>query len=108
MVQRTGVVREARRVAQTVVDDAEASGRQLRHEAEDYVDQKLAAFEVVLERTLHSVEKGRERLQVVIEPEPEAKLDDEPDMESEEMEELPGSIEVEAELEETFFDQDAR
>jgi hypothetical protein len=105
-VERTEVVREARRVAQTVVDDAEASARQLRHEAEDYVDQKLAAFEVVLERTLQAVEKGRERLQVVIEPEPE--LEDEPEMESEEMEELPGSIEVEAELEETFFDQDAR
>ena len=42
-------------VAQTVVDDAEASARQLRHEAEDYVDQKLAAFEVVLERTLQAV-----------------------------------------------------
>jgi hypothetical protein len=108
-VERTEVVREARRVAQTVVDDAEASARQLRHEAEDYVDQKLAAFEVVLERTLRSVEKGRERLQVVIEPEPES----EPELEYEpepgpEMEELPGSIVVEAELEETIFDQDAR
>jgi F0F1-type ATP synthase membrane subunit b/b' len=108
MVERTEVVREARRVAQTVVDDAEASARQLRHEAEDYVDQKLAAFEVVLERTLQAVEKGRERLQVVIEPdEPELEPDAEPDMEAE-IDELPGSIEVEAELEETFFDQDAR
>ena len=100
MVERTEVVREARRVAQSVVDDAEASGRQLRHEAEDYVDQKLAAFEVVLERTMLSVQKGRERLQVVIEP-------DEPETEPE-MEELDASIEVEPELEETFFDQDAR
>jgi F0F1-type ATP synthase membrane subunit b/b' len=109
MVERTEVVREARRVAQTVVDDAEASARQLQHEAEDYVDQKLAAFEVVLERTLQSVEKGRERLQVVIEPEaePEPESDIEGEMEPE-MDELPGSIEVEAELEETFFDQDAR
>jgi hypothetical protein len=94
-----------------VVDDAEASGRQLRHEAEDYVDQKLAAFEVVLERTMHSVQKGRERLQVVIEPEPgpEPDPDSEPDSDYEpEMEELPVSIEVEADLEDTFFDQDAR
>jgi F0F1-type ATP synthase membrane subunit b/b' len=68
MVERTEVVREARRVAQNVIDEAEASGRQLRHEAEDYVDQKLAAFEVVLERTMQAVQKGRERLQVVIEP----------------------------------------
>jgi F0F1-type ATP synthase membrane subunit b/b' len=94
MVERTEIVREARRVAQTVVDDAEASGRQLRHEAEDYVDQKLAAFEVVLERTMQAVQKGRERLQVVIEPEPEP------------IEQLPYERELEAE--ESFFDQDAR
>ena len=105
MVERTEVVREARRVAQSVVDDAEASGRQLRHEAEDYVDQKLAAFEVVLERTMHSVQKGRERLQVVIEPDSDS--DAESDSEAE-MEELPVSIEVQADLEDTFFDQDAR
>ena len=108
MVERTEVVREARRVAQTVVDDAEASGRQLRHEAEDYVDQKLAAFEVVLERTMQfgregpRTPAGRHRSRAV-EAEPEAELEAES-----EMEELPGSIEVEAELEETFFDQDAR
>ena len=34
------------------------------HEAEDYVDRKLAAFEVVLDRTMQTVQKGRERLQV--------------------------------------------
>jgi len=71
MVERTEVVREARRVAQTVMDESEASARQLRHEAEDYVDQKLASFEVVLERTMQAVQKGRERLQVVVEAEPD-------------------------------------
>jgi F0F1-type ATP synthase membrane subunit b/b' len=70
MVERTEVVREARRVAQTVMDEAESSARQLRHEAEDYVDQKLASFEVVLERTMQAVQKGRERLQVVVDAEP--------------------------------------
>ena len=40
--------------------------RQIRHEAEDYVDRKLAAFEVVLDRTMQQVQKGRERLQVNI------------------------------------------
>jgi len=72
MVERTEIAREARRVAQSVIDQAEADGRRLRHEAEDYVDQKLASFEIVLERTLQAVQKGRERLQVVIdEPPPE-------------------------------------
>lgn len=71
MVERTEIVREARRTSQQVVDDAEATARQLKHEAEDYIDQKLASFEVVLERTMQTVHKGRERLQVVIEPTPE-------------------------------------
>jgi hypothetical protein len=68
MVERTEVAREARRVAQQVVSTAEADSRRLRHEAEDYIDQKLAAFEVVLERTMQTVQKGREQLQAVVEP----------------------------------------
>jgi F0F1-type ATP synthase membrane subunit b/b' len=68
MVERTEVAREARRVAQHVVSTAEADSRRLRHEAEDYIDQKLAAFEVVLERTMATVQKGREQLQAVVEP----------------------------------------
>ena len=68
MVERTEVAREARRVSQQVVSSAEADSRRLRHEAEDYIDQKLAAFEVVLERTMQTVQKGREQLQAVVEP----------------------------------------
>jgi hypothetical protein len=73
MVERTEVVREARRRAQQVVDDAEAQARALKHEAEDYIDQKLASFEVVLDRTMQAVHKGRERLQVVVDL-PEAEV----------------------------------
>jgi len=68
MVERTEVAREARRVAQQVVSHAESDSRRLRHEAEDYIDQKLAAFEVVLERTLQTVARGREQLQAVVAP----------------------------------------
>ena len=60
MVERNEIVREARRVAQAVADEAEAGARQLQHEAEDYVDQKLASFEIVLERTMQAVQKGEE------------------------------------------------
>jgi F0F1-type ATP synthase membrane subunit b/b' len=70
MVERTEVAREARRVAQQVVSHAEADSRRLRHEAEDYIDQKLAAFEVVLERTMQTVRRGREQLQAVVGPLP--------------------------------------
>ena len=70
MVERTEVAREARRVAQQVVSHAEGDSRRLRHEAEDYIDQKLAAFEVVLERTMQTVRRGREQLQAVVGPLP--------------------------------------
>ena len=35
---------------------------QMRRETDDYVDAKLASFEIVLQKTLHSVDRGRERL----------------------------------------------
>lgn len=67
MVERTEIVREARRVAQRTVDDADASARRLRLECEDYIDHKLGEFEVVLDRTMHAVHQGRQRLQVAYE-----------------------------------------
>jgi cell division septum initiation protein DivIVA len=64
MVQRTEIVREAQHAARRVVEDARDEARRLRLEAEDYCDQKLAAFEVVLDRTLKTVSAGREKLSV--------------------------------------------
>jgi hypothetical protein len=62
MVQRTEVVRAAEARARRTIDDADAEARRLRHEAEDYCDQKLAQFEIVLDRTLKTVHAGRQRL----------------------------------------------
>jgi hypothetical protein len=64
MVQRTDIVRSAQHLAQKTVDDAREDARRLRHGAEDYCDQKLAALEIVLERTLKTVQAGREKLRV--------------------------------------------
>ena len=64
MVERTEVVREARRAAEDTIDQAGRLAAKMRLEAEDYVDRKLAAFEVVLDRTMQQVVKGRERLSV--------------------------------------------
>jgi vacuolar-type H+-ATPase subunit H len=77
MVERTEVVRSARRTAERVVEAAEDRARAMRLETEDYIDQKLAGFEVVLERTMAAVQKGRERLQVVVEAPLEAEVPDE-------------------------------
>jgi F0F1-type ATP synthase membrane subunit b/b' len=78
MVERTEIAREARRVSQKIVDDADGQARRLRLECEDYIDHKLAEFEVVLERTMQAVQNGRERLQVTIdalEPEEPVELE---------------------------------
>ena len=64
MVQRTEIVRQANHVAQRILDDANEEARRLRYEAEDYADQKLASFEIVLDRTMKTVQAGREKLQV--------------------------------------------
>ncbi len=64
IVQRTELVREAQRLSRRILEEANDEARRLRHEAEDYCDQKLAAFEIVLERTMKTVQAGRERLQV--------------------------------------------
>jgi cell division septum initiation protein DivIVA len=68
MVERTDIAREARRTAQQVVTDAEADARRLRHEAEDYIDARLEAFQAMLTRTLQAVQRGRETLQVDLGP----------------------------------------
>ena len=66
MVERAEVVRQAKHVAQRIVDDAREEARRLRHEAEDYCDQRLAAFEIVLERTAKTVQAGREKLHATL------------------------------------------
>ena len=72
MVQRTEIVREAQQTARRIVEDARDEARRLRLEAEDYCDQKLAAFEVVLDRTIKTVTAGREKLSVTPPPVSEA------------------------------------
>lgn len=62
-VQRTEVVKAAEQRAWEIVDRAEADARRLQHEVEDFCDQKLASFEIVLERTMAMVASGRAKLQ---------------------------------------------
>jgi cell division septum initiation protein DivIVA len=62
LVSQESVVTGAQREADRVVEDASEHARQIRLEAEDYVDAKLANFEVVLQKTLSAVEKGRQKL----------------------------------------------
>jgi cell division septum initiation protein DivIVA len=62
MVQRTEIVRQANAVAQRILDDANDESRTMRHEAEDFCDQKLAGMEIVLDRLTRTVQSGRAKL----------------------------------------------
>lgn len=56
------VFKHGKREAERIVAKANAEADGLRKDADDYVDGKLANFEVTLERTLEAVRRGRERL----------------------------------------------
>ena len=92
IVQRTELVREAQRVAARTREEADDEARRLKHEAEDYVDQKLASFEIVLERIMKTVVQGRQKLRVA--PLPEATEGDQI------------AANAEPDTGEVFFDQD--
>ncbi len=63
MVQRTEVVKAAEQRARRILEGADNEARRMRLECEDYCDHRLAQFEIVLERTLDNVSRGRKRLQ---------------------------------------------
>lgn len=65
MVQRTEVVRAAEARARQVMDAADADSRRLKNETEDFLDRRLASFEILLDRLSRTVAQGRERLNVV-------------------------------------------
>jgi hypothetical protein len=62
LVQRTEILKEAQAQARRTLEEARQEAQRLRMEAEDYADQKLAQFEIVLERTLKTVASGRQKL----------------------------------------------
>ena len=62
MLAETGQARQARAEAERILAEARRDADAMRAEVEDYVDTKLATFEVVLGKTLEAVERGREEL----------------------------------------------
>jgi cell division septum initiation protein DivIVA len=62
LINRTEVMRDAAREAERVIGEANAESERMRLEIDDYVDGKLANFEVVLHKTLKAVEKGRAKI----------------------------------------------
>ncbi len=69
LAAREEVVVRAQEEAERILADAREQARQIRLEAEDYVDAKLAQFEIVINRTqedlgktMSQVQRGREKL----------------------------------------------
>jgi predicted nucleic acid-binding Zn-ribbon protein len=60
MASQEEVVKTSIREAERVLDEARSDARQIRHEAEDYMDQKLAAFEATITKTLEQLAEIRE------------------------------------------------
>jgi len=63
LLSRTEIVHAAEREAERITDDAKERAAKMRLEAEDYIDQKLAGFEILLNKTVATVERGRAQLQ---------------------------------------------
>ena len=64
MVQRTEVVRAAESRARHVVETAESDARRLKLETEDFLDQRLASFEILLDKLGRTVATGRQKLSI--------------------------------------------
>lgn len=62
LVSDTEIARRSQEEADRILGEASREAEEIRAEADDYVDSKLANFEVVLTKTLGSVDRGREKL----------------------------------------------
>lgn len=62
LISDTQIARQSQDEADRILADARRDAEEIRAEADDYVDSKLANFEVVLNKTIGSVDRGREKL----------------------------------------------
>ncbi len=62
LVSREEVYRAALVEAEAVLVEAESEAERMRRETDDYVDAKLANFEVALHKTITAVQKGRDKI----------------------------------------------
>ncbi|MFI6880703.1 cell division initiation protein [Streptomyces sp. NPDC050400] len=62
LIADTEIARRSQDEADRILAEARQEAEEVRAEADDYVDSKLANFEVVLNKTLGSVGRGREKL----------------------------------------------
>ena len=63
MVEQTSIVQAARDEAQRILHEAREIAEEERREVEAYIDGRLATLEVILNKTMDAVARGRERLE---------------------------------------------
>ena len=63
MVEQTSIVKAARDEAQRILDQAREVAEDERREVEAYIDGRLATLEVILNKTMEAVARGRDRLE---------------------------------------------
>ena len=62
MVEQTSIVQIARGEARKVLEDARETAALEKQEVEEYIDGRLATLEVILNKTMDAVSRGRGRL----------------------------------------------
>jgi hypothetical protein len=62
LVEQTAIVSAAKKESQRILADATAEGKRDKEEIEAYIDSRLANLEVILNKTLDVISRGREKL----------------------------------------------
>ena len=62
LVEQTAIVTAAKKESQRILADATAEGKRDKEEIEAYIDSRLANLEVILNKTLDVISKGRDQL----------------------------------------------
>jgi vacuolar-type H+-ATPase subunit H len=62
LISQTEIVSSARKESQRILDEVEEEARHQRAEIDSYIDSRLATLEVVLNKTLDVVNRGRDKL----------------------------------------------
>lgn len=62
MVEQTAIVSAAREESSRILEEAEEQAESKQEEVDAYIDSRLATLEVILNKTLDAINRGRERL----------------------------------------------
>jgi F0F1-type ATP synthase membrane subunit b/b' len=62
LLSRAEVVQAAEQEAQRIVEEARGSANELAHKADDYADRELADLEIIIDKLLRTIAKGRDQM----------------------------------------------